>query len=310
MTNNKQNDPPHRKGLSDNHASIASHPTGMTDQLPSLSEVIRTHELQAKKSFGQNFLLDLNLTRKIARYIPDLSTTPILEIGPGPGGLTRALLMEGAENLLCIEKDERCEGILNEISNSYRGKLKYNIGDAMTLNLPEIRASLGEQPIHIAANLPYNVGTALLVNWLTTATWPPFYAGMTLMFQKEVAERIIATPKDKAYGRLAILVGWRPEAKILFDLPPSAFTPAPKVTSSVVQITPKSPMIDGLDVKKLGRLTEMTFGQRRKMLRASLKPLKLEDGFLETLGINPQARPETLEIRDFCQLALALSDKL
>ena len=278
------------------------------DPLPALGEVIKTHGLRAKKSFGQNFLLDLNLTRKIARSIPDIETSTIYEVGPGPGGLTRALLMEGAPKVFAVEKDPRCVDILNEISKAYDNKLSFINEDAIHID-EKLAIDDPNKKIQIAANLPYNIGTILLVKWLTASTWPPFYGSLTLMFQKEVAQRIVASPWSKAYGRLSILANWRANTKILFDLPPRAFTPAPKVTSSVIQITPNAPIIDGLDGKVLERVVKQAFGQRRKMLRSSLK------GFVPNLNeifkkvdILETQRAEEISIEKFCNLAKAIQE--
>jgi len=276
------------------------------DPLPPLREVIANHGLSAKKSFGQNFLLDLNLTRKIARSVPNLEASTVIEIGPGPGGLTRALLMEGAKHVIAIEKDDRCAPVLEEIAAAFPGRLTWQNADAMDIDYNALAAGSG-RPVHICANLPYNVGTALLVKWLGGEVWPPFYDSLTLMFQKEVAERITAGAGNKAYGRLAILAGWRAQARKLFDLPARAFTPPPKVNSSVVQIIPRTPVLDHLRAKDLERLSEAVFGQRRKMLRASLKQLNIKDtAFLAELGIAATARPEELDIVEICRLARAI----
>lgn len=270
------------------------------DDLPPLREVIRTHGLDAKKSLGQNFLLDLNLTSRIARSAGDLSACTVIEVGPGPGGLTRALLANGARKVVAIEKDSRCLPALAEVSAHYPGRLEVLEADALTID----PAALSEgYPVKIVANLPYNVGTQLLLNWITSSTWPPFWESLTLMFQKEVAERIIATVEDDAYGRLGVLAGWRTRAKILFDLNPQAFTPPPKVTSSVVHLTPNpSPL--PCDLKDLERLTAAAFGQRRKMLRASLKGLKADaETRINDCGIAPTARAEEIDIAGFVALA-------
>jgi 16S rRNA (adenine1518-N6/adenine1519-N6)-dimethyltransferase len=271
------------------------------DGLPPLRDVIERHGLQAKKSLGQNFLLDLNLTGKIARAAGDLSQTTVIEVGPGPGGLTRALLMHGAKRVVAIERDERCLAALAEIAAHYPGRLETIAGDALKT---DFAALAGGEPMRIVANLPYNIGTELLVRWLTVPEWPPFYASMTLMFQREVAERIVAKPSAEAYGRLGVLAGWRTEARIAFDVPPQAFTPPPKVTSSVVHIVPRESPLPA-DVKKLGRVTEAAFGQRRKMLRQSLKSLGGER-LLEAVGIDGTRRAETLSIEEFVRLANAV----
>ena len=272
------------------------------DGLPPLREVIERHGLQAKKALGQNFLLDLNLTGKIARTAGDLSRSPVIEVGPGPGGLTRALLAHGAGRVIAIEKDERCMAALAEISDHYPGRLEIIPGDALKTDFAKL-AEPGE-PARIVANLPYNVGTELLVRWLTTDEWPPFYQSMTLMFQREVAQRIVAKPGSDAYGRLGVLAGWRTEARIAFDVPPQAFTPPPKVTSSVVHLVPRADPLPA-NVKTLGRLTEAAFGQRRKMLRQSLKSLGGET-LLQKVGIDPTRRAETLSIDEFVHLANAI----
>ena len=278
------------------------------NKLPPLRDVIACYGLSAKKSFGQNFLLDMNLTRKIARQVPDLANSNILEIGPGPGGLSRALLLEGAKSLTVIEKDQRCIPILDEISNAYPNRVFTHIGDAMKIDMAKIMSGL-KGNVHISANLPYNVGTALLVKWLSGEEWPPFFTGLTLMFQKEVAERIIAKPNSKAYGRLSILTNWRANTRILFDIPPSAFTPAPKVTSSVVQIIPKEPCLAGLKMSILEKITEMAFGQRRKMLRASLKSLNFNQHELASIGLDGTERPEQLDVATICKLAMIYQQK-
>ena len=272
------------------------------DGLPPLRDVIERHELRAKKSLGQNFLLDLNLTGKIARAAGDLSSTTVVEVGPGPGGLTRALLAHGAARVVAIERDERCLAALAEVSAHYPGRLDVIPGDAMKTDFPALAE--GAQDVRIVANLPYNIGTELLIRWLTVADWPPFYSSMTLMFQKEVAQRIVAKPGDNAYGRLGVLAGWRTEARIVFDLPPQAFTPPPKVTSSVVHLTPRQAPLP-CDVKKLETVTQAAFGQRRKMLRQSLKALGGE-ALLSKAGIDPVRRAETLSVEEFVTLANAL----
>jgi 16S rRNA (adenine1518-N6/adenine1519-N6)-dimethyltransferase len=270
------------------------------DGLPPLREVIDRHGLQAKKALGQNFLLDLNLTGKIARVAGDLSQGTVIEVGPGPGGLTRALLMHGARRVVAIERDERCLAALADISNHYPGRLEVVSGDAMKT---DFAALTNGEPTKIVANLPYNIGTELLVRWLTTVEWPPFYTSMTLMFQREVAERIVASPGSDAYGRLGVLAGWRTEASIAFDVPAQAFTPPPKVTSSVVHLVPRAMPLSA-DVKRLARVTEAAFGQRRKMLRQSVKSLGGE-ALLNSVGIDPTRRAETLSIAEFIQLANA-----
>ncbi len=270
------------------------------DGLPPLREVIATHELSARKSLGQNFLLDLNLTAKIARQAGDLSGFDVIEVGPGPGGLTRGLLAEGARKVLAIEKDQRCLPALAEISDHYDGRLQVISGDALEIDPLEHLTP----PIAIAANLPYNVGTELLVRWLTPKEWPPFWTSLTLMFQREVAERIVAQPGSKAYGRLAILSQWRADARIVMSLPPGAFTPPPKVSSAVVHLRAlETPRFDA-NAKILERVVAAAFNQRRKMLRAALKGLApdIEDR-LNAAGIKPTERAEQVCLEAFCALA-------
>lgn len=270
------------------------------DGLPPLREVIRAHDLVAKKQLGQNFLLDLNLTAKIARSAGDLSACDVLEVGPGPGGLTRGLLVEGARRVLAVEKDPRCMPALAEIAAAYPGRLEVINGDALEVDaLAHLTA-----PVRIIANLPYNVGTELLIRWLTPKVWPPFWDSLTLMFQKEVAERIVAKPRTEHYGRLALLAQWRCDAKIVLVLPPEAFTPAPKVHSAVVHLTrlmqPRYPA----DEAVLNRITAMAFNQRRKMLRSSLKGMGPDiEAQLVAAGIEPTARAEEISLERFCALA-------
>jgi 16S rRNA (adenine1518-N6/adenine1519-N6)-dimethyltransferase len=270
----------------------------MNDGLPPLRDVIQRHGLAAKKSLGQNFLLDLNLTGKIARAAGDLGQATVVEVGPGPGGLTRALLANGARKVIAIERDERCLPALAEVGAHYPGRLEVASGDALKTDIAALAAG---QPVRIVANLPYNIGTELLVRWLTVASWPPFYLSMTLMFQREVAERIVAAPGSDAYGRLGVLAGWRTEARIAFDVPPQAFTPPPKVTSSVVNLLPRAAPL-AADVRALERVTAAAFGQRRKMLRQSLKSLGGET-LLGAAGIDPTRRAETLSVAEFVALA-------
>lgn len=273
------------------------------DGLPPLRDVIERHGLQAKKSLGQNFLLDLNLTSKIARAAGDLTQSTVIEVGPGPGGLTRALLANGAAKIIAIERDERCLEALAEISAHYPGRLQVISGDAMKTDYQAI-ASETAMPIKIAANLPYNIGTELLLRWLTVEQWPPFWTSMTLMFQKEVAQRIVAEPGDNAYGRLGVLAGWRTQSRIAFDLSPQAFWPPPKVNSAVVHITPRDNPLESTE-RNLARITEAAFGQRRKMLRQSLKKVGGE-ALLEKTGIDGTRRAETLSIEEFVSLANSL----
>jgi 16S rRNA (adenine1518-N6/adenine1519-N6)-dimethyltransferase len=274
------------------------------DGLPPLRDVIAAHDLVAKKSLGQNFLLDLNLTAKIARMAGNLSACDVLEIGPGPGGLTRGLLVEGARRVLAIEKDPRCIAALEEIAAIYPDRLQVMNADAL-----EIDASAYlTPPIRIIANLPYNVGTELLIRWLSPPVWPPYWQSLTLMFQKEVAERIVARPRSDHYGRLALLAQWRADAKIVMHLPPEAFTPAPKVHSAVVHLTRLDAPRYPADGAVLQRITAMAFNQRRKMLRSSLKGLhpNIED-MLIACDIAPTARAEEIALEQFCALARAVA---
>ncbi|MBX3518828.1 MAG: 16S rRNA (adenine(1518)-N(6)/adenine(1519)-N(6))-dimethyltransferase RsmA [Xanthobacteraceae bacterium] len=270
------------------------------DALPPLRDVIRKHDLWAKKSLGQNFLLDLNLTSRIARAGGPLEGVTVLEVGPGPGGLTRALLAEGANRVIAIERDQRCVAALNEIAAHYPGRLEIVEADALTFDPKPL---LNGAKTRIVANLPYNIATALLIDWLTLAPWPPYYDSLILMFQREVAERIVAAPGDDAYGRLGVLAGWRSAARILFDVAPSAFVPPPKVTSSVVQIVPRvEPLV--CDAKMLGRVTAAAFGQRRKMLRQSLRSLGVDAAaLLAAADIEPTKRAEEIPVEGFVRLA-------
>jgi 16S rRNA (adenine1518-N6/adenine1519-N6)-dimethyltransferase len=265
-----------------------------------LGEVIRRHELQAVKALGQNFLLDLNLTGKIARSAGDLARGTTIEIGPGPGGLTRALLMAGAAGVVAIERDRRCLPALAEIAKAAEGRLAVIEGDALEIDA----ATLGEAPRRIVANLPYNVATPLLFAWLARIA---DFESLTLMFQKEVAERITAQPNSKAYGRLAVMTQWVAEAKRLFDIPARAFTPPPKVTSSVVRITPRASPQGAADPKAMEHVVATAFNQRRKMLRQALKPLGNAEALLSAAGIDPTRRAETLAVTEFAALARALS---
>ena len=274
------------------------------DGLPPLREVIARYDLAAKKSLGQNFLFDLNLTRRIARSAAPLEGFTIVEVGPGPGGLTRALLMEGASQVLAIERDRRTLPALAEISIAYPNRLDVIAEDALAMNW----SSTIKGPAKIVANLPYNVATTLLTGWLTQAAWPPWFSSLTLMFQKEVAERIVAKPGGKDYGRLSVLCQWRCEVRKLFDVNRSAFTPAPKVTSSIVQLVPRQSIDASCDVKDLEKITAAAFGQRRKMLRSSLKSaFEAPENILNELGISPELRAEQLQVSDFVRLANALS---
>ncbi len=275
------------------------------DALPPLREVIASHGLSAKKSLGQNFLLDLNLTAKIARQAGDLRECDVLEVGPGPGGLTRGLLAEGARKVLAVEKDSRAMAALAEIAAAYPGRLEVLNADALEID----PTAYLTPPIRVVANLPYNIGTELLVRWLTPPDWPPFWQSLTLMFQREVAQRIVAQPGSKAYGRLAILAQWRTEARIVMDLPPEAFTPPPKVRSAVVHLKALPEPRFPARAATLQRLTATAFQQRRKMLRASLKGLHPQiERLLEGVGIKPTSRAEEIGLAQFCALARALDE--
>jgi 16S rRNA (adenine1518-N6/adenine1519-N6)-dimethyltransferase len=271
------------------------------DTLPPLRQVIAAHGLAAKKSLGQNFLLDLNLTGRIARAAGADRGGTFYEVGPGPGGLTRALLAEGADKVIAVERDQRCLPALAEIAETHPGKLDVISADAMSLD----EAAILPPGTRIAANLPYNVGTALLIKWLTGSHWPPFWASATLMFQKEVAQRITAQPGNEHYGRLSVLAGWRTTAKILFDVNRGAFVPPPSVTSSIVRLEPRSEPLAPCELEKLEKVTAAAFGQRRKMLRQSLKPLGGE-ALIGRAGLDPTLRPEDLSVADFAALARAL----
>ena len=276
------------------------------DDLPPLREIIRRHGLTPKKSLGQNFLFDFNLTARIARAAEPLENITVVEIGPGPGGLTRALLALGARRVIAIERDQRAIAALGEISERYPGRLEIVAGDALHI---DPRDQLGPERARVVANLPYNIATALLIGWLTTEPWPPWYDSLLLMFQREVAERVVSTPGNKSYGRLSVLSGWRTEAKILFDVPRSAFVPPPKVTSSVVRLTPRQvPLL--CESAALQRVTEAAFGQRRKMLRQSLKTLGADTGaLLAAAGIEPTARAEEIPVEGFVALANVFSGR-
>ncbi|WP_117194175.1 16S rRNA (adenine(1518)-N(6)/adenine(1519)-N(6))-dimethyltransferase RsmA [Rhizobium terrae] len=273
------------------------------DGLPPLRDVIQRHGLDAKKALGQNFLLDLNLTQKIARSAGPLEGVTVIEVGPGPGGLTRAILSLGARKLIAVERDSRCLPALAEIGEHYPDRLEVIEGDALKV---DFAALAPEGPVRIIANLPYNVGTQLLLNWLLPedGKWPPFWESLTLMFQKEVGLRIVADEEDDYYGRLGVLAGWRTDARMVFDVPPQAFTPPPKVTSTVVHLTPREKPLP-CDVNKLERITHAAFGQRRKMLRQSLRPLGGET-LLDKADIDPQRRAETLSVEEFVRLANCL----
>jgi 16S rRNA (adenine1518-N6/adenine1519-N6)-dimethyltransferase len=273
------------------------------DDLPPLREVIRRHGLSAKKSLGQNFLLDLNLTARIARAGGALDGVTVVEIGPGPGGLTRALIASGARRVIAIERDSRAVAALGEIEAHYPDRLTVIPADALEA---DITPCLDGGPARIVANLPYNISTALLVRWLGTEPWPPWFDMMVLMFQREVAERIVAKPGDKPFGRLAVLAGWRTEARIMFDVAPSAFVPPPKVTSSVVRLIPRASPLPCTRTT-LERVTAAAFGQRRKMLRQSLRSLGADPApLLAAAAIDPTARAEDVPVAGFVALANAL----
>jgi 16S rRNA (adenine1518-N6/adenine1519-N6)-dimethyltransferase len=280
------------------------------DGLPPLRDVVAAHGLSARKALGQNFLFDLNLTRKIARAAGPLAGVAVVEVGPGPGGLTRALLLEGAAKVIVIERDPRALGALAEIATHWPGRLEVIEGDALRIAPRTLIDKADAMPIRIAANLPYNVATPLLVQWLEAEPWPPFYNRLILMFQREVAERIVATPENRAaYGRLAVLAGWRAQARILFDLAPAAFTPPPKVTSSVVELIPR-PSPNPCDPPTLSALTQAAFGQRRKVLRQSLKGFAAARGLdfqalIAAAGLEPSMRAEEVDVGGFAALARA-----
>jgi len=276
----------------------------MIDDLPPLRDVIKRYGLSAKKSLGQNFLLDLNLTGRIARAAGPLRGVNVIEIGPGPGGLTRGLLSEGARRVIAVERDERAVAALGQISERYPGRLEVIAGDALTI---DPRIYLGNEPALVVANLPYNIATALLVGWLTLEPWPPWYDRLVLMFQREVAERITAAPGSKNYGRLSVLAHWRSQPRILFDVAASAFVPPPKVTSSLVELVPRAAPL-ACDADTLQRVTAAAFGQRRKMLRQSLKSLGTDPlPLLTQAGIAPTARAEEISVEGFVTLARAFN---
>jgi 16S rRNA (adenine1518-N6/adenine1519-N6)-dimethyltransferase len=273
-----------------------------SDGLPPLRDVIRKHGLAAKKSLGQNFLFDLNLTGRIARAAGPLDGVTVIEVGPGPGGLTRALLAAGARRVIAIERDERALAALAEIEQHYPNRLTIVAGDALEF---DPGPSVEDRPARVVANLPYNIATPLLTSWLTAEPWPPWYDRLVLMFQREVAERIVAAPGGKAYGRLSVLTSWRAQAKILFDIHPSNFVPPPKVTSSLVELLPRSAPLP-CDRRTLERVTEAAFGQRRKMLRQSLRTLGVDPlPLLAASGIEPTARAEEIPVEKFVALARA-----
>ncbi len=275
------------------------------DDLPPLRDVIRQHALSARKSLGQNFLLDLNLTARIARAAGPLEDATIIEIGPGPGGLTRALLALGARRVIAVERDQRALPALQEISRRYPGRLEIVCADARHF---DPRPMLGGGIAKIVANLPYNIATALLIDWLSIEPWPPWYDMMVLMFQREVAERIVARENDEAYGRLGVLANWHTETKILFDISPAAFVPQPKVTSSLVRLVPRSTP-EACDRRALEQVAAAAFGQRRKMLRQSLKSLTVDPARLAAAAhVDPTRRAETIPVSGFVAMARELSD--
>jgi 16S rRNA (adenine1518-N6/adenine1519-N6)-dimethyltransferase len=270
------------------------------EALPPLREVIAQHELAARKSLGQNFLLDLNLTRKIARSAMPWTDATVIEIGPGPGGLTRALLLEGAPKVVAVERDDRCIAALQDVIAAADGRLTVQAGDALETDF----ATLAPPPWQVVANLPYNIATPLLLGWLTQAR---NFTRITVLVQKEVAERLAAKPGGKTYGRLAVAAQWRADVRLLFDIGPQAFVPAPKVTSTIVELTPRAKLLAEAEWVKLERVTAAAFNQRRKMLRAALKSLWPDaDAKLEQAGIDPTRRAETLSIEEFCALARLL----
>jgi 16S rRNA (adenine1518-N6/adenine1519-N6)-dimethyltransferase len=275
------------------------------DDLPPLREVIREHALSARKSLGQNFLLDLNLTARIARAAGPLEAATVVEIGPGPGGLTRALLALGAAHVVAVEHDARAIPALEVIARRYPGRLEIVQADAQTF---DPRPYLGGSKAKIVANLPYNIATALLIGWLSVEPWPPWYDMMVLMFQREVAERIVARENDEAYGRLAVLANWRAETKILFDISPAAFVPQPKVTSSLVRLVPRATP-EPCDRRALEQVAAAAFGQRRKMLRQSLKSLPAEPARLAAAAeIDLTRRAETVPVSGFVAMARELAN--
>jgi 16S rRNA (adenine1518-N6/adenine1519-N6)-dimethyltransferase len=276
------------------------------DGLPPLGDVIRSLGLHPRKSLGQNFILDLNLTRRIARAAGPLTGRTVIEVGPGPGGLTRALLLEGAERIISVERDERCRPALEAIADRYPGRLIVHYADALEVDWAGTAGALRTRPI-VAANLPYNIATVLLIGWLESEPWPPWYERLVLMFQKEVAERIVAGPRTKAYGRLAVIAQWRSKARLLFTVRPEAFTPPPAVSSAVVELVPISRPHPQCSAKSLGLVTGAAFGQRRKMLRQSLRQLTSEaEQLLCAAGVAPTSRAEEITVRDFARLAYVL----
>jgi 16S rRNA (adenine1518-N6/adenine1519-N6)-dimethyltransferase len=284
------------------------------DGLPPLREVVAAHGLEARKTLGQNFLFDLNLTGRIARAAGPLAGVAVVEVGPGPGGLTRALLSEGAAKVIAIERDARALPALAEIGARWPGRLEVVAADALTVGGETLRAKAGGGPLRICANLPFNIATPLLASWLEQEPWPPFYERLTLMFQREVAQRIVATPANRAdYGRLSVLAGWRTQARILFDVPSAAFIPPPKVTSSVVELIPRAAP-DPCDPRRLSALTQAAFGQRRKMLRQSLKGFAKAGSLdlaalLAEAGLDATMRAEEVSVAGFAALARAAAKR-
>ncbi|MEQ1865397.1 MAG: 16S rRNA (adenine(1518)-N(6)/adenine(1519)-N(6))-dimethyltransferase RsmA [Micropepsaceae bacterium] len=278
------------------------------DGLPPLREVIAQLGLSARRSLGQNFLMDFNLTRRIAREAGPLAGRTVVEVGPGPGGLTRALLMEGAGHVIAIERDQRCLPALEAIAIAYPNRLTVVMADAVDTDEAAL-VPPGERAM-VVANLPYNVATPLLIKWLTAREWPPWYDSLTLMFQREVAERIVAAPGDEAYGRLSVISQWRAAPKILFDVNRSAFTPAPKVTSTVVRFSVLAKARGEAEPRMIERVTGAAFGQRRKMLRSSLKTLGADnDAMIEEAGLDPTARAEEISVEGFAALARAFAKR-
>jgi len=275
------------------------------DGLPPLRDVIRELGLSARKSLGQNFILDLNLTRRIARAAGPLEEKTIIEIGPGPGGLTRALLSEGACRVIAIERDDRCRPALVAIAEQFEGRLQIITDDARAVDYQ----ALVDGPAQIVANLPYNIATPLLVSWLKVEPWPPWYEKLTLMFQREVAERIVAEPGNKTYGRLSVMTSWRTTARVVLRLPARAFTPPPKVESCVVNLIPRQEPLSGFSANTLEKVTAAAFGQRRKMLRQSLKQLTPDPiSLLDKAGLDPSKRAEQIDVEGFCNLARVLEN--
>ena len=288
-------------------------PSISADGLPPLRNVIQAHGLSAKKSLGQNFILDLNLTAKIAALAGDVSDRVVVEVGPGPGGLTRALLAAGAAHVIAVERDERCLGALREIQQHWPGRLTVLAADALEIDWRTELASRGHtpdaRPARIVANLPYGVATKLLVGWLETEPWPPWFDRMVLMFQREVADRIVAKPSTKAYGRLSVIAQWRCHCDIAFTLPPTVFVPPPKIDSSVVTFAPRQSPEPACGVRRLADVTQAVFGQRRKMLRVTLRGLYREPNLLlEPLGIDETLRGENLSVAQIASIARALGN--